>query len=194
MIAMRGTVQLIAAVVLLAATMACDNTPTGPTTEAASISGSFVDTGTASFATQSAGVKARPNFSSIVVRVRGTSISDSVDLIVGGTATYALVASIDPSSTRTLVNTATVTVPPGTADPAAGNNSDTDTDTLTPLADLQLVKSDSIDPTPPFVTYSYTLQVTNLGPSASSGVTVIDALPSEASFVSVVPGSPPTET
>ena len=79
MIAMRGTVQLIAAMVLLAATMACDNTPTGPTTEAASISGSFVDAGTSSLATQSAGVKARPSFNSIVVRVRGTSISDSVD-------------------------------------------------------------------------------------------------------------------
>ena len=47
-----------------------------------------------------------------------------------------------PSATGTLVNTATVAVPAGVTDPAAGNNSATDTDTINASADLSITKTD----------------------------------------------------
>jgi len=76
---MRSRTQLVVAFTLLTLAMACNGgSPTGPTTDVTSISGSFTG-GTAGLTPQSIGPKARPSFSSIVVRVRGTSISDTVD-------------------------------------------------------------------------------------------------------------------
>ena len=43
-----------------------------------------------------------------------------------------------------LVNTATVDAPAGVTDPTPGNNTATDTDTLTPTADLQITKTDGV--------------------------------------------------
>ena len=53
-----------------------------------------------------------------------------------------MTATIDASATGTLVNTATVAVPAGTTDPDPTDNSATDTDTLTPRADLSITKTD----------------------------------------------------
>ena len=118
------------------------------------------------------------------------NIDDSVDLLANGTATYTLTATVDPAAAGTLDNTAGVTVPAGVTDPVPGNNAATDSDTLTPEADLELVKSDAPDPVTPGGTLTYTLQLTNLGPSASTGMTVTDTLPPEVTFVSSNPGSP----
>ena len=60
------------------------------------------------------------------------SIHDTVNLLVGGTLTYSLIGTVDPTATGTLVNTATVAVPAGGTDPDPANNSATDTDTLLP--------------------------------------------------------------
>ena len=49
--------------------------------------------------------------------------------------TYTVIAQTGSAATGNLVNTATVTAPAGVTD-AAGNNSATDTDTATPLADV----------------------------------------------------------
>lgn len=57
-------------------------------------------------------------------------INTTVDLIVGGKATFTVVANIIWTATGTLVNTATVATPTETTDPTPGNNSSTDTDTL----------------------------------------------------------------
>ena len=62
------------------------------------------------------------------------SIATTVNLLVGGTATFTVVASIAPSATGSLVNTASVAAPAGVTDPTPGNNTATDTDTLTPNA------------------------------------------------------------
>jgi len=117
-------------------------------------------------------------------------ISHTVNVAVGGALTYSLTGTIDPAATGSLANTATVTAPLGVSDPNLGNNSATDTDTLTPQADLALVKSDSPDPVGSGAPLLYTIQVTNLGPSASSGMTVTDTLPAQVTFVSSSPGSP----
>ena len=60
------------------------------------------------------------------------NINDTVNLPAGGSVTYTASAQISPSATGTLSNTATVSAPGGVTDPTPGNNSATDTDTLTP--------------------------------------------------------------
>jgi len=59
------------------------------------------------------------------------SISDTVNLAVGGSATYTVNATLSAGASGTLVNTASVSVPGGYSDPVPGNNSATDTDTIT---------------------------------------------------------------
>jgi uncharacterized repeat protein (TIGR01451 family) len=64
-------------------------------------------------------------------------INETVDLLVGGTATFTVTTTVSATPGPTIVNTATITVPPGTADPDPTNNSATDTDNLvgaTPVA------------------------------------------------------------
>jgi uncharacterized repeat protein (TIGR01451 family) len=117
-------------------------------------------------------------------------IDHTVNVAANGTLAYSLTGTIDPAATGSLDNTATVTPPPGVSDPNLGNNSATDTDTLTPQADLSLAMSDSPDPVGSGAPLAYTIQVTNLGPSASSGMTVTDTLPPQLTFVSATPGSP----
>jgi uncharacterized repeat protein (TIGR01451 family) len=118
------------------------------------------------------------------------NISDTVDLLVGGTATYTLAGTVDPAATGTLANTATVAAPPGTNEPNPANNSATDTDTLTPEADLALTKTASPDPAPPGSPLTYDLTVSNAGPSDATSVTVVDTLPAGVTFVSSIPGPP----
>lgn len=55
-------------------------------------------------------------------------------------------------------------------------------------ADLSIVKSDSVDPVLTGAPLTYTLGVSNAGPSAASGVTLTDTLPAGVSFVSASPG------
>ena len=117
-------------------------------------------------------------------------ISASVNLLVGGTATFTLNATIAPDATGTLSNTAAISAPAGVLDPASLNNAATDVDTLTPLADLGIAIADSPDPVGQGATLLYTLQATNLGPSTSPSLTLIDTLPAQVTFVSSTPGAP----
>ena len=57
-----------------------------------------------------------------------------------------------------------------------------------PGTDLAIDKSDSSDPVDPGTNLTYTLQITNNGPSDSTGAVVVDALPSGVSFVSATDG------
>jgi uncharacterized repeat protein (TIGR01451 family) len=54
-------------------------------------------------------------------------------------------------------------------------------------ADLTITKSDSPDPVEAGEPLTYTLQITNDGPSGASGVTVTDMLPPSVSYVSATP-------
>ncbi len=112
------------------------------------------------------------------------SLSESVDLPAGADVVFALAAAIDPAAVGLLVNTATVAPAAGVTDPNLGDNSSTDTDTLVPTADLELIKSvddatvETGDP------IEFTLAVTNLGPSVATSVSVIDLLPADTGVVS----------
>ena len=95
----------------------------------------------------------------------------------GSTITYTVTANISSAATGNLVNTATVAVPAGVTDPTPGNNSQTDTDTASPKADLSITKSDGTTTYVPGTSTTYTIVVTNSGPSNVTGATVTDPMP-----------------
>jgi LPXTG-site transpeptidase (sortase) family protein len=109
--------------------------------------------------------------------------SDTVDLPVGGTIVYTVTAVAVANPTGSLVNTATVTPPPGVTDSDPSNNTSTDTDVLGAAADLILSKSSSNTAPAVLTNITFTLTVTNLGPDPATGVEVTDNLPSGFTFV-----------
>ncbi len=111
------------------------------------------------------------------------NISNTVNMPAGSTITYTATATISAAAAGTLSNTATVTVPPGTTDPTPGNNSATDTDTLIPTADLQITKTDNSATAIPGTPVTYTIVVTNAGPSDAAGATVTDSFPANLSAI-----------
>jgi uncharacterized repeat protein (TIGR01451 family) len=58
------------------------------------------------------------------------NINDTVNLPSGGSVTYTASCTLSASATGTLSNTATVAAPGGVTDPTPGNNSATDSDTV----------------------------------------------------------------
>ncbi|WP_034219311.1 DUF11 domain-containing protein, partial [Arenimonas oryziterrae] len=77
----------------------------------------------------------------------------------------------------TIANTATVTAPAGTTDPTPANNSATDTNNVTPVADLSVTKTDGAASVNAGGATSYTIVVTNNGPSDVTAATVVDTAP-----------------
>src|SRR5207244_2581809 len=110
-------------------------------------------------------------------------------LASGDMTSFQLTVFISPSLTGTLSNTATVAAPSGVTDTNLGNNSSTDTDQLTPEADLAITKDDGMTTAVPGTNDTYTVTVTNSGPSTVTGATVSDVLPAGATFVSATNGA-----
>ncbi len=111
------------------------------------------------------------------------NLNDAVSLPVGGSVTYTASGTISAAATGTLANTATVTATGGATDPTPGNNSATDTDTLTPQADLAITKTDGAASEVPGTPVTYTMQATNSGPSNAVGATVADTFPASITGV-----------
>ncbi|WP_152969721.1 DUF11 domain-containing protein, partial [Pedobacter sp. Hv1] len=105
------------------------------------------------------------------------SIAETVNLPSGATATYTFVVSVPSSYTGNFVNTGTVTAPVGVTDPTPANNTATDTDTQNSTADLQITNTDGKTQYIPGTTNTYTMVVTNAGPSDVTGATVANTLP-----------------
>lgn len=103
------------------------------------------------------------------------NINDSVNLPTGGSVTYTVNANISSSATGTLSNTATVSS--SLTDPDPMNNSATDTDVLTPTADLSITKTDGVVTVIAGGTTTYTIVASNPGPSDAPGSTVTDTFP-----------------
>ena len=104
------------------------------------------------------------------------NINDVASLLAGGTATYTATCNIQATAIGALSNTATATVG-GVTDPATGNNTATDTDTLVPTADVSITKTDGSPTATPGAPVTYTIVVTNAGPSAAPTVNVLDLFP-----------------
>ncbi len=102
------------------------------------------------------------------------NINDTTNLPAGASVTYTASCSISPALTGTLSNTATVTL---AGDPNAANNSATDTDTVTPQANLAVTKTDGVTTATPGGSVTYTITASNAGPSNAPGSTVADTFP-----------------
>ncbi len=111
------------------------------------------------------------------------SISDAVTIPAGSSVTYTVTGTVSPAATGSMANTAAVTVAEGISDPNLLNNTATDTDALTPEADLSIAKVDAQDPVGLGGQIVYTVTVTNLGPSDAQGVQVTDTLPAGVTLV-----------
>ena len=109
----------------------------------------------------------------------GGDLAAAVTLPAGGSTTFTITGTVDPAATANLVNTASIDVPAGVTDTAPGNETASDTDLLLPEADLAITKTDGVATVVPGDTVTYTVTVTNAGPSNVVGATVADAFPSE---------------
>src|SRR5207248_2597459 len=103
------------------------------------------------------------------------ALSDTIaSLLPGASVTYTVVAAIDPSATGSLTNTVTVTA---ANDTNAANNTASDADALTPRNDVGVTKTDGVTSVVPGTTTTYTISVSNGGPSTATSVSVSDPLP-----------------
>lgn len=104
------------------------------------------------------------------------------NLAVGNQAQYTISVPIDPASLGGIDNTATISS--DTLDLEAGNNVAAISTEIVASADLSLTKVDDMDPIDAGQTLTYTITVTNNGPSLASGIVVTDTLPAGVSLVS----------
>ncbi len=104
------------------------------------------------------------------------NFTDTVTIPVGQGVTYTVDASVDPAATGTLVNTASIAVPPAFLDLVPGNNTATDIDAA-PTADLAITKTDGISIYTPGGTSTYTIVVSNYGPVPVTGAAISDLIP-----------------
>jgi uncharacterized repeat protein (TIGR01451 family) len=111
----------------------------------------------------------------------GGVVSCSLASLGVGSAAFTLIVAVDPSAAdgTVLSNTADAT-----ADAMAGA-SDTETTTVETLADLQVAKVDGTDPIAAGNAQSYTITLTNAGPSFAQLVSLEDDLPAGTTFSSL---------
>jgi uncharacterized repeat protein (TIGR01451 family) len=123
-------------------------------------------------------------FSWTCARAAGANATTSCG-IANGTGAPSLTANIDEGDSIVLTATATyrssaiespmtysiiVAVATGDTDTSSGNNSATDSRSLSRVVDLKIVKSNGVNALNPQQAYSYTLTVTNDGPSDLGGL------------------------
>ncbi len=114
--------------------------------------------------------------------------TDGANLNSGTTTTaFTYVVTVNPGPTppapaagTTIVNSADVTST--TTDPVVSNNATTTSVLVETTGDSDLAVSMTASPTPVFVSspITYTIQITNLGLAAGTGVSVVDTLPVDA--------------
>ncbi len=118
----------------------------------------------------------------------GTVACSLGDVAVGATVDIVIMVKVGAAVTaEELVNTATVSSP--TPDPNTSNNTASDTTDVVTSADLAIAKTASPDTVHPGDQVTYTLSVTNNGPSDSHSVVITDVLPSSLTFVSAGPSA-----
>jgi len=110
-------------------------------------------------------------------QVAGVVTCDLGDITASGST--SVIITVTTTAPGTLTNNASVTS--DTVDPNEANNSASEDTTVNaapvPEADLSITKSDSPDPVSVGAILTYTLQVANSGPDATTAVTVTDELP-----------------
>ena len=103
-----------------------------------------------------------------------TTITCNLGTLTNGqTVTITIVVTL--GNVTSVSNTATIANANET-DPTPANNSATVVTTVTPVADIAITKSVAPNPVPLFGNATYTIGVTNNGPSAAPSVTVTDPI------------------
>src|SRR5262249_36643938 len=101
-------------------------------------------------------------------------IATTINLANGGVATFTITGTV-PSGTRgNCADTARLTPPTGATAPATTKTPATDNSPANPQADLNITKVSSPNPYVPGQTLTYTVTVTNNGPSNVVGAAVSD--------------------
>ena len=106
------------------------------------------------------------------------NINDALTLPATSSVSYKATGKVSPSANGVLSNTATVTLPKGANDPNPANNTATDTSTITHKADLKVTVNDNKTTAVAGQKNTYTIVVTNIGPSNVSGAVINDTFPS----------------
>lgn len=107
------------------------------------------------------------------------------DLTVSGNATVTVVVTPDVAAKNTTI-TNTATVEAKQSDPDTGNNTVTQDSAVTVSADLSVTKTDTVDSVAAGVGLTYTLTVTNNGPSQATAVVLTDTLPTNVTFTTAL--------
>jgi uncharacterized repeat protein (TIGR01451 family) len=106
------------------------------------------------------------------------NINDTMTLPATSSVTYKATGKVSPSASGSISNTAIITPPNGANDPNSGNNSATDTDTITNKADLKVTVNDNKTTAVAGQKNTYTIVATNMGPSNVAGAVISDSFPS----------------
>ncbi len=110
------------------------------------------------------------------VSTMGNSVTSTITTLPsGGSVTFTITGTAPASGS--LSNTATVAVPSGTTDSNTNNNSSTASTTVSLIADLAITKDNGQATYTPTFPTTYTIIVTNNGPSNASGFEISDAVP-----------------
>jgi len=113
----------------------------------------------------------------------GQSVTcDIGELLAGEEVALTIAVSVDSALADGLTLTNTASASGNESDPIAENNSAQHRTTINRQADLQVAKSASADPVRVGTAFTYSITVTNKGPSVASGVLVSDALPGGLDF------------
>ncbi|MCW2924130.1 MAG: hypothetical protein JWM98_1534 [Thermoleophilia bacterium] len=115
----------------------------------------------------------------------GTVTCDFASVASGATVMATIVATTTTSGSKGAVTT----VAGNEADTVSANDTATATTTVNPVADVGVTIADSPDPVVLGGTISYSIVVTNNGPSAATNVAVSDTLPAGLTLQSVVAGA-----
>ncbi len=114
----------------------------------------------------------------------GTTVSfPAIDLDSGVPVSATLVFTVDETSTGTITNTASVPDMSADGENDTSNNSDDIDLIVQEVVDVRIAKTVSAADAQVGNTLTYTVTVTNDGPSLAEGIQVIDTLPAGVTFV-----------